>query len=98
MLNHYKRVIRAKTAHPALLRGRLKALSTGSAVLESYVMECAEEKAFVVHNVSSTRTETVTLPEGCDMPLVYAANPAAKVEGGKLTIPPMSSVVLAASK
>ena len=98
LLNHYKRVIRAKTAHPALLRGRLKALSTGSAVLESYVMECAEEKAFVVHNVSSTRTETVTLPEGCDMPLVYAANPAAKVEGGKLTIPPMSSVVLAASK
>ena len=81
-----------------MLRGRLKALSTGSAVLESYVMECAEEKAFVVHNVSSTRTETVILPEGCDMPLVYAANPAAKVEGGKLTIPPMSSVVLAASK
>ena len=99
LLQHYKRVIRVKTAHPALSRGRLKALSCGSPVLESWVMECDTEKAFVVHNVSSKDAVTVTLPEAVkDLPLVYAANPAAKVENGVLTIPAMSSVVLAANK
>ncbi|MBD5399938.1 MAG: hypothetical protein K2M50_07335, partial [Treponemataceae bacterium] len=62
------------------------------------VMECDEEKAFVVHNLSSKETVTVAVPEGCVMPLVYAANPAAKLEGETLTIPPMSSVVLAEFK
>lgn len=98
LLNHYKRVIRVKTAHPALYEGRLKSLSLGSAVLESYVMECDSEKAFVVHNVSSKRTETVKLPEGCDMPLVYTANPGAEVKDGMLTIPPLTTVVLAKTK
>lgn len=98
LLNHYKRIIRVKTAHPALFKGRLKALGTGSEVLESYVMECGEEKAFVIHNVSSKRTETVSLPDGCDLPLVYAANPGVVVENGKVTVPPMTSVVLAGNK
>ncbi len=98
LLNHYKRVIRVKTAHPALLHGRLKAVPTDSAVLESWVMEAPEEKAFVIHNVSSKRTETVALPAGCDMPLVYTSNPGTSVADGKITIPPMTSVVLAASK
>ena len=98
VLNHYKRVVRVKTAHPALSRGRLKAVSCGNPVLESWVMECDTEKAFVVHNVSSKQTITVTLPEGCDMPMVYTAKPESKVEGGKLTIPPMCSVVLAQNK
>ena len=98
LLNHYKRVIRVKTAHPALYEGRLKAVPTGSAILESYVMESETEKAFVVHNISSKRTETVQLPEGMDMPIVYMANPGAEVKDGKLTVPPMTSVVLAQNK
>lgn len=98
VLNHYKRIIRVKTAHPALYKGRLSAVPCDSSVLESWVMDCPEEKAFVVHNVSSNKVVTVDLPEGCDMPLVYAANPNAKVENGKLTIPALSSVVLAKLK
>lgn len=98
ILNHYKRVIRVKTAHPALYKGRLTPVPCDSAVLESWVMECDEEKAFVVHNVSSVKDVTVPLPEGCNMPMVYAANPAAKVKDGKITVPAMSSVVLAQMK
>lgn len=98
LLQHYKRVIRVKTAHPALSRGRLKAVSCGSPVLESWTMECDVEKAFVVHNVSTKQTVTVKLPEGCDMPMVYTAKDGAKVENGELTIPPMCSVVLAQNK
>ena len=62
------------------------------------VMECDVEKAFVAHNVSSTRTVKVKIPEGCDMPLVFASNAGVTVEGGELTIPPMTSIVLAANK
>ena len=98
LLNHYKRVIRVKTAHPALFRGRLKAYSLGSPVIESYVMDCDEEKAFVIHNVSSINTVDVKLPDDLNMPMVYAANPAAKIENGTLSIPPLSSVVLASRK
>lgn len=98
LLNHYKRVIRIKTAHPALFRGRLKARSLGSSVIESYVMECDTEKAFVIHNVSSMNTVDVKLPDDLNMPMVYAANPSAKIENGTLSIPPLSSVVLASGK
>lgn len=96
ILNHYKRVVRVKTAHPALFKGRLRAVGVNNAVVESYTMTSEEETAFVLHNVSSTRTETVTLPGEADgMSLVYAANPGVSLSDGKLTIPPMTSVVLA---
>lgn len=96
ILNHYKRVVRVKTAHPALFKGRLHAVGVNNAVVESYTMTSEEETAFVLHNVSSTRTETVTLPGEADgMSLVYAANPGVSLSDGKLTIPPMTSVVLA---
>ena len=96
ILNHYKRVIRVKTAHPALFKGRLHAVGVKNAVVESYTMTSEEETAFVLHNVSSTRTETVELPaEADDMKLVYAAKDGVVLNEGKLTIPPMTSVVLA---
>ena len=98
ILNHYKRVIRVKTAHPALFKGRLHAVGVGNAVIESYTMTCEEETAFVLHNVSSTRTETVVLPSEAEgMKLVYAAKDGVVLAEGKLTIPPMTSVVLAKS-
>ncbi len=99
ILNHYKRVIRVKTAHPALFKGRLHALSLAKPVLESYIMECEEEIAFVIHNVSCYTTETAELPaEVKDLSLVYAANPGVVIEDGKITVPPLTSVVLAKNK
>ena len=98
LLNHYKRIIRVKTSHPSLLRGRLVPVGFDDPVLESYVMETSEEKSFVVHNVSASKTITSKIPEGCEMPVVYAANPGVKVEDGNLTIPPMTTVVMAKRK
>lgn len=98
LLQYYKRVIRVKTAHPALFKGRLKAISCGSPVVESYAMECPEEKAFVLHNISSKETVTVKLPEGYDLPMVFASKTDAKVENGSVTLPPYCSVVLAQNK
>lgn len=98
LLNHYKRVIRVKTAHPALLRGRVKPVSLGSPVLESYAMEVEEEVAFVIHNISSKESVTVTLPSEYNLPLVYAATEGVTLTDGVLTIPPFTSVVLAKNK
>lgn len=98
LLQHYKRVIRVKTAHPALFKGRLTPADTGNPYVESWSMECDEEKAFVAHNVSAHNDVEIQLPAEWDMPMVYAANPAAKIENGKLFIPAMSSVVLAKNK
>lgn len=98
LLQYYKRVIRVKTAHPALYKGHLKAVSCDSPVLESYIMECDTEKAFVVHNISSKDSVTVKLPAGCDLPMVFSTKTEAKVENGMLTIPPYCSVVLAQNK
>lgn len=98
VLQYYKRLIRVKTAHPALFRGKLKAVPTDSAVIESWTMECDAEKAFVAHNISSAKEVTVRLPDGCNLPLVFASNSGVKVADGSITIPPMTSVVLAAEK
>lgn len=99
LLNHYKRAIRVKTAHPALFRGRLNPLPLGKATLESYTMECDEEKALVVHNVSSKDTVEVALPDSVkELKLVYAAKADATFVDGKLSIPPQSSIVLALDK
>ncbi len=96
ILNHYKRVVRVKTSNPALFKGRLSALGVNSAVVESYTMTSEEQTAFVMHNVSTTRTETVKLPEiASGMKMVYAAREGVVVSDGKITIPPMTSVVLA---
>lgn len=95
LLTHYKRVIRVKTAHSALFKGRLEPLGLGKPTLESYMMSCDEENAFVVHNVSSKDAVTVELPPNVkDFNLVYAAKDASTVKDGVLTIAPQSSVVL----
>ena len=59
-------------------------------------MDCDEETAFVLHNVSSIRTEVVLLPkDAVGMSLVYAGNAGVVLLGERLSIPPMTSVVLA---
>lgn len=99
ILQYYKRIIRLKTAHPALYKGRLKAVSCASPVIESYAMECDEEKAFVIHNVSSKDTVTVSIPNGYEnLPLVFTSKQDAVLADGKVTLPPYCSVVLAANK
>jgi alpha-amylase len=96
LLQYYKRIIRIKTAHPALYRGRFKAVNTGSEFVSSWAMESAEEKAFVMHNLSGNPV-TVTIPDGYVLPLVFASVKT-EVTGGKITLAPYSSAVLASGK
>ncbi|MBB5226357.1 alpha-amylase [Treponema ruminis] len=52
LLQHYKKIIRVKTAHPALYEGKFTAVGTGSDKVSSWQMKSAEETAFVMVNVS----------------------------------------------
>ena len=62
-------------------------------------MECDEEKACVIHNVSSKDTVTVSIPNGYEnLPLVFTSKQDAVLADGKVTLPPYCSVVLAANK
>jgi glycosidase len=93
ILSYYRRLIRVKTEHPALYKGRMKPSFTGTSCISSWFMECPEEKAFVVHNLSN-ESVTVSLPSECEgMELVFAPN-GTMVSKGQLTITPLASVVL----
>ncbi|MBQ9495043.1 MAG: alpha-amylase [Treponema sp.] len=98
LLQFYKRVIRIKTAHPALYRGRFTALSTGNEFVSSWAMEYESEKAFVLHNLSPEKT-AVQIPEAYNLPIVFSTyKGTAATSNGYLTIPPFCSVVLAEHK
>jgi len=103
-LQYYKRLIRAKTEHSALYAGRMRPVFTGESSVVSWSMESANEKAFVMHNLS-TAAVTVKIPqEGCSadgkpFPLVFAGYAETVVNpDGTVTIPARGSLVLAASK
>ncbi|WP_294430233.1 alpha-amylase family glycosyl hydrolase [uncultured Treponema sp.] len=62
LLQYYKRLIRVKTAHPALYAGRFKAVSTGNDYVSSWQMKSDDETAFVMVNVSKEDV-TVKVPQ-----------------------------------
>lgn len=94
ILSYYKRLVRVKTAHPALFKGRLTPVFTGDSAVSSWAMECSEEKALVLHNLSDQMI-TVTVPKGYeDMPMIFGSD-GAMVSKDQLMIPPLTSIVLA---
>ncbi|MCK9171047.1 MAG: alpha-amylase family glycosyl hydrolase [Treponema sp.] len=99
LLQFYKRIIRIKTAHPALYKGRFKAVNTGSEFISSWAMECDTEKALVLHNLSPDSV-TVQTPAGYNnLPMVFTTYSGSAVNSdGQISIPPFCSVVLAGSK
>jgi glycosidase len=105
VLQFYKRLVRVKTAHPALYSGRMKPLFTGNSALDSWTLEAATEKAFVVLNLSDAAV-TVTLPAEytafagtTPMSLVFATYDGTKLSAGNtLSISPRGTAVLAGYK
>lgn len=96
ILTHYKRLIRLKTAHPALYRGRMSPVDTDAHEILSWVMECESEKAFVMHNLSPDPV-TVRLPLA-PMPMVFSTYAGVVETDGQVTIPGRGSVVFAGKK
>lgn len=100
LLQHYKKIIRVKTAHPALYAGKFTAVGTGSDKVSSWQMKSEEETAFVMTNISG---EAVTV----EVPKDYQGFKAAfksevaetvitgdEVSISAITIPAYSTVIL----
>mgnify|MGYP002852493857 CR=1 FL=1 len=96
LLNYYKRLIRVRTSHPALFRGRLSAVDTGVAGLASWAMKCDEETAFVVCNVTG-KAVSAKIPSGYEsLNAVFISDGATgSVKGGTITVPAFGTIVLA---
>jgi glycosidase len=96
LLNYYKRLVRVKTAHPALFAGRFTPLATGNAAVLSWVMTAPSEKAFVAHNLSAAPVTFALPAEVSSMPLAFASGADTKVAKGLVTLSARGSAVFAA--
>jgi len=95
LLQYYKRLIRLRTAHPALYAGRFTALGVGSDVVCSWQMQSSEETAFVMVNVSGVAS-SVTLPDAYKaFEPIFCSDGSASVTESGVIIPPYGTVVLA---
>lgn len=93
VVNHYRQLIRLKTAVPALLRGRMEPLDTGSGSLVSYTMRYQDETAFVVHNLTDTAAE-FQLPEPVtSYRLFYTSGQGTRHDSDTVVIAPLSSAI-----
>lgn len=94
LLEYYKRLIRLKTAYPALYRGRLRAADCGAEGIAAWEMVCDSDRAFVMHNLSA-KTKTVPLPEHCGgLAAAFISSPDGSAENGTAVIPPLGTIVL----
>jgi glycosidase len=101
LLSCYRRLVRVKTEHPALYKGRLSPVPAGNASLVSWKLSCAEERALVVHNLSG-EVQRFSLPRefasaGAVPPVpVFSTVSGVSVAGdGKVSLPPLCSAVFA---
>ncbi len=98
LLVHYQNIIRLKTGVPALLRGRMEPLNTGSNSLVSYCLKDNNSIAFVVHNISKEPVK-ITLPdEVARFGLLWASNAKCKLAEKSIELPAYASAVLVQEK
>ena len=96
LLQYYKRLIRVKTAHPALYAGKFTAVATGSEKVSSWQMKSPEETAFVMVNISSNGAEVNIPDEYKNLKIVFCSNKEeTQFSENVITIPPLATVVLA---
>jgi alpha-glucosidase len=67
MLNHYRRLVAFRKAHPALVKGSLEFVDTGEAVL-SMIRRDGNEAIFCAFNLSE-EVQVIERPEGALEPL-----------------------------
>lgn len=99
MLNHYRELIKWRNEEAALRDGGIAEfkLSPANPKLSVYVRAVADERVLVVHNLSGEQQTTDLQPSevfGSFKELARATGSGAKLEGGKLTLPPYSTVIL----
>jgi alpha-amylase len=92
LLSHYRRLIRARQASPALRRGKLELLTTEGPVL-AYVVGDGVERVLVAHNLGADPQRPELAIAGGGEPILAEGAALAPTEGGgtRLTLPPHGS-------
>lgn len=99
MLNHYRELIKWRNEEAALRDGGIAEykLVPANQKLSVYVRAVAKERVLVVHNLSGEEQTTDLQPSevfGSFKELTRSTGSGAKLDGGKLTLPPYSTVIL----
>ncbi|MDQ8733804.1 alpha-amylase family glycosyl hydrolase [Paenibacillus sp. LHD-38] len=99
MLNHYRELIKWRNEEAALRDGGIAEfkLELANQKLSVYVRAIAKERVLVVHNLSGEEQTTDLQPSevfGSFEELTRSTGSGAKLDGGKLTLPPYSTVII----
>jgi alpha-glucosidase len=85
-LNAFRRLMRWRKQHPALLWGGIEFLLAGDAVL-AFTRQCAEERLLVAFNLSPHAVAADLPREFSGHPINGHGLPEGKLEGARLSIP-----------
>ena len=92
LLNHYKRLIRARNKNEALYAGRFRALVSDNEHIVAYAMESDSQSAVILHNLSEEWQDITIDLAGYTLEFCQEKNGLKKSEG-MLEISPLSTVI-----
>lgn len=106
LLNFYKRIIKIKNQNPEIARGKVTATEDfGDLNIAAYYIEYGNQKLMILHNFNYTESKTVTITDDMLKNAIVRADLLTSKsdehiilnDDGTMTIPPLSSVILASS-
>ena len=96
LLNHYKSLIELRSKTPALAGGDFEPLEGLQEGLVAFVRRHPSGDVLVLHNVSRQTAEVKLPPENAiTARTLWASPPTKEPVSGKISLPPLSSIVLA---
>ncbi|MEF2966372.1 alpha-amylase family glycosyl hydrolase [Paenibacillus sp. M1] len=97
LLSHYRKLIRMRTAVPALKDGAIAEYESGNPGVAAYLRLTEEQTVLVVHNLTGSE-QSINLSENAEGlnfgQILKATREGAALDGGKLTIPAYTTLVL----
>ncbi len=94
LLNYYAKVISMRNKYPAIARGEYSQLTTEHTSVGGFLITYEGKELALIHNLSSTETVSIPLPEGYTNLADYIGLNKGKVSNGILEIGPQTSVIL----
>ncbi|MEW9699675.1 alpha-amylase family glycosyl hydrolase [Paenibacillus sp. SI8] len=94
--SHYKKLIDLRKREPALRDGDIRSFEVSNPSISAFVRMTVKEKVLVVHNLSGKEQMVEMKMSQSDhfQTVAFSTKERVKLEDGKLTIPPYSTVIL----
>jgi len=97
LLNHYIKVLRAKSKHPEIARGTVTAYETGVRQISFYGTEYNGTTVYIVHNLSDEEIKFDIPDDAKPRRVADTFNPAggrSRMSGGTITIAAKSTIII----